>query len=192
MPQSARTSPVRAGRFSLGKSMRIILSGTVSIALLAVTLAACSNTTGQSSAGAPTSVASQLSSTETGTAVTVPSSCASAVQAWLHSRQGKVFTTAFNDSSAMWAAVKSDNQAEVIAEARGFNTAATEALHISLPHCAKNGAWLQVAVFAWIAASVDAIGGDLSSTSSELSQANGYLSKIGALKQLMPQVAAKS
>jgi hypothetical protein len=122
--------------------------------------------------------------------VTVPSSCVSAAQAWLHSRQGKAFTTAFNDSSAMWAAVKSGDQTEVIAEAQGFNTAATEALHISLPHCAKDGAWLQVAVFAWMDASVDAIGGDLSSTSSELAQANGYLSKIGELKQLVPQVAA--
>jgi hypothetical protein len=168
----------------------IVLSGTVSVATLAMTLVGCSNPSGQVSTGAPITVAAQPPSVGAATSVAVLSSCVSDVKVWLHSRRGKIFTTAFNDSSTMWAAVKSDDETKVIAEAQGFNTAAIKALHISLPHCAKNGAWLLDAVFAWIGASVDAIGGDLSSTSSELSQANGYLSKIGDLKQLMPQVAA--
>lgn len=174
----------------MGKSTRIILSCTVSVAAFAVALAGCTNSTGQSGAGAHASVAALQSGTGAGASTAATQPCASAVQAWLHSRKGKTFNAALNDSSAMRAAVKSDNQAEVMAEAQNFNTAATSALHDSPPSCADPGGNYQVAIFAWMNAALAAMGGDLKSTSSELSQANGYLSQISELKHLLPQVAA--
>jgi hypothetical protein len=178
----------------LAKSMRIIMSSTGSIALLALALAACSNATGQSSAGAHTGVANpsgaaRQSSAGQSASVAAAQPCISAVQVWLRSRRGKVFTTALNDSSAMWNAVKSDNQAEVISEAEDFNTAASNALHVSPPSCVDHDGNYLTAIFAWMNAALDAMGGDLNNTSSELSQANGFLSQISELEQLLPQVA---
>jgi hypothetical protein len=167
-----------------------------SIAALAVALAGCTNTTGQSGAGAHASaaahasVAAPQSDAGAGAAAATAQPCASAVQVWLHSRKGKTFNAALDYSSAMWTAVKSGNQAEIMAEAQGFNTAARKALRDSPPSCTDpNGNYL-VAIFAWINASLAALGGDLESTSSELSQANGYLSRISELKHLLPQVTA--
>jgi hypothetical protein len=44
------------------------------------------------------------------------------VQAWLHSRKGKTFSAALDDSSAMWTAIKNGSQAKVISEAQGLNS----------------------------------------------------------------------
>jgi hypothetical protein len=62
-------------------------------------------------------------------------------------RTAPAFNAALNDSLAMWAAVKSDNQAEVMAEAQGFNIAAASTLHDSRRSCADPGGNYMVAIY---------------------------------------------
>jgi hypothetical protein len=65
----------------------------------------------------------------------------------VQARKGKAFNAALNDSLAKWAAVKSGDQAEVVAEAQGFNTAAASTLHDSPPSCADRGGNYMVAIY---------------------------------------------
>jgi len=149
----------------------------ITVSLMMLVVAGCSSM----SSSAPEAQEGTLAS---------PQSCTSAVHAWSDGRGGADFQAAVGASFRMRAALRSGSRAKVSAEAQAMNSATRRADTQQLPACASGGHY-RLAMAYWINSALDAMGGQLKATSSELAAGAKTIEAVPALEQLAPIILTR-
>ena len=145
----------------------------ITMSSASVLLAACS----AASASSPVSEQSPTASAQ---------SCATAMQAWLHSPGGAAFRSALTAGSAMRAALADGSEAKATTAAGRLNSAARHADSFTLPTCANGRSSYAIAMGDWMIGALDAMSGELKKASGEITSGAREIAATTALDALSP------